>query len=276
MNILGFVDSQQATNGRQQIDQSGWFVLHATPGDGAGPVEDPRNANAAFIIRSLDAAQMADAIGSITAVVGRVDNQRVFGRIHLFQFFQQSRDGPVCVVNRAGVDRGWIIQLAVTRNDFIRRRNRGMRLVEPDVQEERLVAIARFIQPRDCFVHHNLTGVAIGLPDRRAIADEVDRVFMAGLSVIGCGKPIVETVIRWSWLVRLLRRRHAQMPFAQVHGFVAMALEHFCQRHFTFQQVRILFGVVDPTVDARAQVLSSGQQCRAGRRADRGAGIESP
>lgn len=140
-----------------------------------------------------------------------------------------------------------------------------MRLVEPDVQEERLVAIARFIQPRDCFVHHNLTGVAIDLPDRRAISDEVNRVFMAWLCVIRCGKPIVETVIRWSWLVRLLLRRHAQMPFAQVDCLVALASEHFWQRHFTFQQVRIVFGVVDPTVDARAQVLSSGQQCRARR-----------
>lgn len=72
------------------------------------------------------------------------------------------------------------------------------------------------------------------------------------------GSPVIKAAVcRCRLFARM--RRHAKMPLAQAHGFVAVALQHLRQRDFLCQQMRVLVVVVNPTVDAGAQVLSSAQ-----------------
>ena len=48
-------------------------------------------------------------------------------------------------------------------------------------------------------------------------------------------------------------------------GVITRLLEHLGQRDFPFEQVGTLFGIKDPTVDSRADVVATGHQRRARR-----------
>ena len=133
-----------------------------------------------------------------------------------------------------------------------------MGFVKPDIQKERCVGITLLGQPRHRLVDDNLAGIAFDPSDRLAVANEVHGIPMAGLSVVSRREPIIKAMIRGCRLFAFLRR-HAKMPLTQVHGFVTVVFQYLRHGDFSFQQVRVLVVVVNPTVDACAEVLPSGQ-----------------
>jgi len=50
MDTVGFVDAEQTTDRRQQIDGSSWFVLDMSAVDCSRPIEDPGDSDSAFEI----------------------------------------------------------------------------------------------------------------------------------------------------------------------------------------------------------------------------------
>ena len=64
------------------------------------------------------------------------------------------------------------------------------------------------------------------------------------------------------------------MPFTNVGSGVASCFENLRQRDFPLQQMRILTGVVNPTVNARANMMSTGQQDCSRRRTNGATGVE--
>ncbi len=56
VNVGGFIDSEQTTDRRKQIDQSGWGVFNVSFCNRARSTKDPRNTNTAFKIGTLFAA----------------------------------------------------------------------------------------------------------------------------------------------------------------------------------------------------------------------------
>ena len=64
------------------------------------------------------------------------------------------------------------------------------------------------------------------------------------------------------------------MPFAEVGCRIPVLLQHLGQRYFAIEQVHWLITKHQHIVDARAEVMASGQQCGARRRADRSPGIK--
>ena len=76
--------------------------------------------------------------------------------------------------------------------------NPGIRLIRCDVilcSFLLRMPVRCFGQPCDRFVDHNLAGITFSLSDGRAVANKIDRVLVAGLSIIGCGKPVIKSVI---------------------------------------------------------------------------------
>ena len=195
----------------------------------ARPTENPRNPNPAFKIRSLRAAQVPDTISAIAAVVRRINDQRVLRRIDFIQFRQQPRDGTVCVVDRPGVNRCRIIHLAILGDNVIRRRDRRMRLVEPDVEKERRARVTLFVQPRDRVVNDNLAGIPFNPADRLTVAEEVDRVFVARVRSAGHAEPVIKPVcIRGRFVP--ISGGQSQVPLAEMRSGIPVILQDLRQR----------------------------------------------
>ena len=70
---------------------------------------------------------------------------------------------------------------------------------------------------------------------------------------------MVEAVLVRRRLVELLIGQ-PQVPFANVGRCVSGLLQHFCQCHFAQQEMRMLAGIMNPTVDARTYVMTTGHQ----------------
>ena len=72
---------------------------------------------------------------------------------------------------------------AVPIDQFARRRDGSMRLVEPGTHEERLAAVRFLGQVADHLVGHDLAGVALDSAHRFAVANEVGRIAVAGRGI---------------------------------------------------------------------------------------------
>ena len=273
MDIGGRIDAEQACDGGQEIHHAGRFVFDVAGPDRARPMEDPRNPVPALEVRAFLAAQIADPVLAIAAVVRGVDDQGVVELADLLESRDQAGNGAVGVVDGSGVDRGGIVELAVLRDDFGRGGDRRMGFVEPDVEEERPPGRPPGVEPRDRVVDNDLGGIAFGLADSRAISNEVDRVPVARPGVVVGGEVVVETVLVWRRLVATVKRR-AEVPLADVGGGVAVRFEQLGQRDFALEQVHVVGAVVDHVVDAGPDVMPTGHENRAGRRTDTAAGME--
>ena len=90
-----------------------------------------------------------------------------------------------------------------------------MGFMEPDVEKEGLCRFSMFIEPGDGFIDHDLAGVAFDLAHGFSIANEVDRILVAGLGVVAGGKPVIKTMLFRRWLLTRPPGK-AQVPFSQV------------------------------------------------------------
>jgi hypothetical protein len=129
MDATGFFNPDQSAEGWKKVDGSSRFVLDAATGNPAFPVEDARDSVPTFELRSFLTAQFSIAILAVAAVVGGVDND---GVVELAEFFEPGDESPnraICVVDRAAVDRGLIVELAILGDDLVGRRDRGVGFV---------------------------------------------------------------------------------------------------------------------------------------------------
>ncbi len=148
-----------------------------------------------------------------------------------------------------------------------------MRLVKPDVEEKGRIAGRAAFQPGNGFIDDELAGVALQFANRLSVSDKSLRIAVAWYGIVPSGEPVVEAVLVRGRFVAF-GRWQAQVPFADVGGGVAGFFEDFRQSDLALQEMRVLGGVVDPTVDSGANMLTSRHQNGSGRRADRTAGVE--
>ncbi|MDA7933210.1 hypothetical protein N9B51_00445, partial [bacterium] len=101
----------------------------------------------AFEKRSLLATEFTVSLLQIAAIIGGVDNDRVIEFTEYFEFFDESPDGPIRIVDGATVDCFPFVECAILGNDLVGRRDRVVGFVEPEIEEEGFVAVAFFIEP---------------------------------------------------------------------------------------------------------------------------------
>ena len=206
MNSPGFIDADQPTKSGQQVDRSGRFILDPATGDLAFPINDTRNAMSAFEKRSLLAPKLPVSLLQITAVVGGVDNDRVVEFAELFEPGNESPDSAIRIIDGAAVDGFPFVEPAILGNDLVRRRDRVVGFVEPEIEKEGLVAVALLIEPCESLIDDDLTGIAFDGPNAFSVAQEVGRVLVTGARSIDDAEPVVEAMIGGSGIVAILDR----------------------------------------------------------------------
>ena len=90
----------------------------------------------------------------------------------------------------------------------------------------------------------------------------------------GTGQKPPVALYSTGWFVGKLFGGKSQMPLADVGGGVALVLQDFRKSRFPLQQMGSLAGIMDPTVNPRADIVTPGEHGRAGWRAYRRACIE--
>ena len=177
--------------------------------DFPGPADDSRHPVPALVHRPFAAAQSSSqataralvAVAFGTIVTGEED-QRGISKLHVVQRLHELPEGvvelrdvravgPLLPIGDAGME------LLIT----LFRRDRIVRLVRPDGQEERLLWVAFLLEPADSLLRDERRRIVIGLADGLAIADEVRRKRMARCGVVLRGEPPGVAVIGWLRLV---------------------------------------------------------------------------
>ena len=133
MHAFGFINAGQAADGRQQIDRARWRAFNPAAANTLRPEEDSGGRSAALEVGPLVTLQTAIPIGWMDSVVRIIDDQGVVELSGFLELGNEATDGAIGVVDRGGVNRGFILQVAVNRNDVVRGGNLGVWLIEPDV-----------------------------------------------------------------------------------------------------------------------------------------------
>ena len=241
----------------------------------AGPAEDARHADAAFVHRALLVAQRAGRAvgvnpGDGRAVVAGEQNQGALAQSQLVDAPQQSPHavvelGDVAVMGRAA----GIVRRRIERGEARVGGDRLVRLVEAGVQEEGLALrrrrLAVLAQPPDGLAGHDLGGIPFELPDRLAVLHEVVGVVVVGQGVVLRGEPVVEAVVARLGLPGQFEAA-VEVPLAHVAGGVAGPAQ---QRGHGDLLLAHVHGAErgDPVVDADAKRGAPGHQAGPGRRA---------
>ena len=134
----------------------------------------------------------------------------------------ESSDGPVRVVDGAVVDGGLIVERAIPGNDLVGGRDRGVGLVEPEIDKEGFFVVVLFIEPGEGFIDDDLAGVAFHLSNAFAIAQKLGWVPVAGARAVDEAEPVVEAMIGGGGVIAIVYR-HTEVPFAKVSGAVAFS-----------------------------------------------------
>ena len=200
--------------------------------NGTRPRKDPGDTNPAFIIIGLPTAKIANPIRALAAVIGRIDDERIFGRIDFLQLGEQPGDSTVGVVDTGGVDCALVVQCAVLGNELIRRPDGVVRFVEPDVQKKRRVGVALFVEPGDCVVDDEMAGIPFELSNGLAVAQVVGGILSWGPD--GRAEPVVETMLRWCRLVSVTPGQ-TEMPFPEMCRGISLALQYLGERDFALE-----------------------------------------
>ena len=206
MNGLRFVDADQPAQSWKKIDDPGRFFLDATAGDPVFPIEDAGNAVPAFEQRPFFVSQLTVSLLQVTAVIGSVDDDRVVELAEFFELCDKASDGPIRIFNRATVDCFSLVDPAILRNDLVGRRNRVVRFIEPEIDEEGFIVVAVSIEPSKSFVDHDLAGITFHLSHTPAIAQEVGRVLVTASRPVDDAEPVVEAMIVRGGIIAILDR----------------------------------------------------------------------
>ena len=273
MDLRGFLDADQSAEGGKEVDGSGSLVLDSAAGDSALPVKDAGNAVPAFELRSFFATEFSAALLTVAPVVGRVDDNGVVELVEFFKHVDEASDGPVCVVDGAAVDCSLIVEIAILGNDLVRRGDRGVRFVEPEIEKEGSLGVAFFIKPGEGLVDDDLAGVAFHHADAFSIADKVGRVFVTWARAVDEAEPIVEAMIGGGGVVAIVYG-HTEVPLAEVGGGVAVFLEHFGDGRFALQQVHLVKPFGDDGIDSSAIVVAARKEGGSRRGTGRSARVE--
>ena len=259
MNGLWFVDADQTTQSGEKVNDSSRFFLDATARDPVFPIKDAGNAVTAFEQRPFLVSQFTVSLLQVTAVIGSVDDDRVTKLAEFFELCDKASDGPIRIVNRATVDCFSLVDPAILRNDFLGRRDRVVRFIEPEIDEEGFIAVAVSIEPSKSFVDHDLAGITFHLSHTPAIAQEVGRVLVTASRAVDDAEPVVEAMIVRGRIIAILDG-HAEVPFAKVCGGVTVCFEHFGDRRFALQEVHQVKTLVKDRVDSGAMVVTPCQK----------------
>ena len=175
--------------------------------------------------------------GDRRAVVAGEQHQRVIGQLVLVESGQQSTEGVVHLGDVGVVpDLGGILQARVLSLEDLGRRDRLVRLVEADEQEERLRLVAGRVEPAESFVDNQLARIALQRPDGLAVADKVVGIAVAGQGVVLGAEPVVETVVGGLGLIGKVEAT-VEMPFADVAGGVTGLVQESRESDFAAAEV---------------------------------------
>ena len=145
--------------------------------------------------------------------------------------------------------------------------------MKPHIEKKGRVLRTPVFQPTNGLVRHDLAGETLDLANRFTVSDEVLRIAVAGFGVVPSREPVIKAMVRRGRFFILVGGQ-SEVPFPHMGGCVTLLLEHLGQRDLPLQKVRLLVRVADPTVNARADVMATGQQRGARRRAHRATRIE--
>ena len=225
----------------------------------------------AFEKRSLLTPKFTVSLLQVTAVVRGIYDDRVVELAAFFEFFDESPDGPIRIVDGAAVDCFPFVECAILGNDLVGRRDRVVGFVEPEIEKEGFIDIALLIEPSEGLVDNDLAGIAFDLADALSVAHEVGRVLVTGARAIDDAEPVVEAMIGGSRIFAILDG-HTEVPLSEVSGGVTVFLEHFGDGRFALQEMHAVKALVEDGVDTGARIeatceISSarGRACRSPR-----------
>ena len=135
------LQTKQTAHGRKHINQSSGLIRYETALNRSRPIEDSRHTNASVPVVPFLSPKSTDSVLEVAAVIRTVDNERVFCRRDFLEFSEQTPNRAIRVVDRPRIDRPFLLQFAIFRNDSIWSRNRSVRLVKPDVEKKRSLLI---------------------------------------------------------------------------------------------------------------------------------------
>ena len=226
-----------------------------------------------FEERPLLTTQFTVSLLQVTAVVGRVDDDGVVELAEFFEPGNKSSDGPIRIVDGATVNCFSFVECAILGNDLVRRRDRVMGFVEPEIEKEGFIDIALLIEPGESLVDNDLARITFDLADARSVAHEVGRVLVTGARAINDAEPVVEAMVGGSRIFAILDR-HAEVPLSEVSSGVTIFLEHFGDGRFALQEMHAVKALVEDRVDTGARIEATCEICSARGRACRGSRVE--
>ena len=262
--VAGDGNLRDGTQGRQQIDAADRLVTDLTRFRVSGPAKHSRYADAAFVHRALLVAQRTGRsvrvpIRNGRTVVAREEHQRRVSQIECVQCAHQPAERVVHLRDVAVVSGlGRVVEARIEILETLRGVDRFVRLVETDVEKERLLFVARVFQPIDRFVGDQRRRVPVELADRLAVADEVIGVVMRGQRVVLGREPIVESVVGRLRLAGKIEPA-VEVPFADVAGRITCVAQQ--RRDGDFLPAHVHRGEHgNPVVNADAVRRPSGHQ----------------
>ncbi len=179
MQVLGFVDADQATQRGEKVNDSRRFLLDPSTSNPVFPVENARDAMPTFEERPLFAAQFTASLLQIAAVIGSVDNDGIVELADFFEFCNEAPDGSICIVDGATVDSFPFFKPPILGNDLVGGRDRVVWFIEPEIEEEGFITISLLIEPGKSLIDHDLTGIALDGSNSLSIAQKIGRVSVA-------------------------------------------------------------------------------------------------
>ena len=115
MQVLGFVDTDQATQRGEKVNDSRRFLLDPSTSNPVFPVENARDAMPTFEERPLFAAQFTASLLQIAAVIGSVDNDGIVELAEFFEFFNEVFKHVIC----NGAKRLWNVDGKIRCNGLL-------------------------------------------------------------------------------------------------------------------------------------------------------------
>ena len=189
------------------------------------PADDARDADAALVERPLLVAQGARRSVRMNSrdrrpVVAGEKDEGVAAQTKLVDGLGQPSKGIVELRDVAVMSSIAGIVGKVEIGETLVARDRLVRLVVADIDEERFRPVPDLFQPVNGLVGHQRRGIALELSDRFAVADEVVGIAVIRQGIVLRGKPVVEAMIRGLRLGRQIEVA-VEMPFPDMAGVVS-------------------------------------------------------
>ena len=98
IKMENWIDAGKIGQRREQIDRAGDLRNAVSFQDVAGPANEQRRADAAFVGRAFAAFHTTVPAPTVRPIVGEIDHDRVVGQFQLVELFQHAADVPIDVL----------------------------------------------------------------------------------------------------------------------------------------------------------------------------------